>query len=342
MSAQAIPSTVQNPVTLDLSTSYGALIIAAYLGYIYYWNYPDDSWVLKTLVAFLLIVDTAHKILITKVPWFTLIQNWGRVSAVLASPQPNLGPGKLCMKLGLGRLIIIIVVQVYYLRRLAKFASTTRYARNWWLWGIFMILFLLSISQIPTTVGKTDIFIPINLRLKRSGLIAATIVDLAIAVGMIILLKHTDSVDGRIFRSKRISRTIRRLSIIIVNTGAITAAVAIISLILDETASGTDFWTAIAQYPQCSIYLSAFLANLNARRYIRGDGDGTMTVTTMDDLHFATVKTRRDAEASMPDRADPPIVLAQMGTGTHSGGTHSGGTDGEYTVVGDKASDPGR
>ncbi|KAJ7460590.1 hypothetical protein FB451DRAFT_496014 [Mycena latifolia] len=347
MSAQAIPTTVQNIVVLDLSASYGALIIAAYIScalwginvmqtYIYYWNYPDDSWLLKMLVAFLLcrIIDTVHKILITKVPWFTLVQNWGRVSAILASPQEALHEAWVGS-------IIVIVVQLYFLRRIAKFASTTRHARSWWLWLIFIALVTLSISQVPLTIAycvfsinRVNIFIPINLRLKRAGLVSAAVVDFVIAVAMISLLKDTDSADRRMFKSKRTSRTIRRLTVIIVNTGLVTAVVAILSLILDETASGTDFWTAIAQYPQCSIYLSAFLANLNARHYIRGEGDG-MTISNIEDIRFNTgTTTRRDAEASM---ADPHIVLSQMGSGANSSGTDGQDTmdSHKYPVVGD-------
>ncbi|KAJ7728808.1 hypothetical protein DFH07DRAFT_1066324 [Mycena maculata] len=336
MSAQAIPTTVQNPIVLNLSASYGALIIAAYIGcalwgvnmlqrhYIYYWNYPEDSWPMKTMVAFLLIVDTAHKILITKVPWFTLIQNWGRISAILASPQEALHEAWVGS-------IIIIVVQLYYLRRIAKFASTTRHARSWWLWLIFAILVALSVLQVPVTIAycvfsinRQNIFIPINLHLKRAGLVAAAVVDVVIAVAMIMLLRETESADGEMYRSKRTSRTIRRLTVIIVNTGLVTAVVAIISLILDETASGTDFWTAIAQYPQCSIYLSTFLANLNARRYIRGAGDGT-TISNIEDLRFAGgPATRSDAESNLGSRH---VVLTQMGSGADSSRT-----DGQNTT----------
>ncbi|KAJ3742183.1 hypothetical protein DFH05DRAFT_1462189 [Lentinula detonsa] len=314
MSAQSIPTTVQNPIALDLSSSYGALIIAAYIScamwginviqtYIYYWNNPNDPWPTKLLFYYLdvvqellidhtRIVDTAHKILVTKVPWFTLIQNWGRVSAILASPQEALHEAWVGS-------IIIVVVQLYYLRRLATFASRTRHVHTWYLWLIFIILAALAVLQVPYcvfSINKENIFIPINLDLKRVGLVAAAVVDVVIAVAMIMLLKDTDSVDGPKPRhSKRFSRTMSRLTVIIVNTGLVTAVVAIISLILDETASGTDFYTSIAQYPQCSIYFSAFLANLNARHFIRGPGED-MTVSNIEDIHFASVERQNDTE----------------------------------------------
>ncbi|KAJ3765338.1 hypothetical protein FB446DRAFT_709549, partial [Lentinula raphanica] len=80
-------------------------------------------------------------ILITKVPWFTLIQNWGRISAILASPQEALHEAWVGS-------IIIVIVQLYYLRRLAKFASTTRHVHTWYLWLIFIVLVALSVLQV--------------------------------------------------------------------------------------------------------------------------------------------------------------------------------------------------
>ncbi|KAJ4477261.1 hypothetical protein J3R30DRAFT_3703528 [Lentinula aciculospora] len=315
MSTQAIPVTVQNPIALDLSASYGALIIAAYIScalwginvmqtYVYYWkrslaNEVPGKEVMGD-IAFLLIVDTAHKILVTKVPWFTLVRNWGRVSAILASPQEALHEAWVGS-------IIIVIVQLYYLRRLAKFAATTRHAHTWYFWLFVIILVALSVLQVPVTA---NIFIPINLDLKRAGLVAAAVVDFIIAVAMIMLLKDTDSVDGAEFRqSRRVPRTIRRLTVIIVNTGLVTAVVAIISLILasapllpDETASGTDFWTAIAQYPQCAIYFSTFLANLNARHFVSGPGDD-MTVSNVEEICFASALGMQvDAESGLTSR----------------------------------------
>ncbi|KAJ7089649.1 hypothetical protein B0H15DRAFT_800345 [Mycena belliarum] len=299
MSAQAIPSPVENFVVLDLSASYGALIIAAYIScalwginimqtYIYYWK----------------MVDTAHKILVTKVR-----KLWCTPNAVCAHAYTD----------------SVSIFSRLVARGLGRVASTTRHARSWWLWLIFLVLIALVILQIPYcvfSINKPNIFIPINLRIKRAGLISAAVVDVIIAVSMIVLLKDTDSGDDRVYRSKRTSRTMRRLTVIIVNTGLVTAIVATLSLILDETASGTDFWTAIAQYPQCSIYLSAFLANLNARHYIRGEGD-SMALSNIEDIHFTIGSTaRRDAEES-------GTILSQLRSGVSQSGTNGKETAGD-------------
>ncbi|KAJ7368699.1 hypothetical protein DFH08DRAFT_947600 [Mycena albidolilacea] len=306
--------------------------------YIYYWSYPDDSLSVKILVAFLLIIDTAHKVLVTKAPWFTLVQNWGRVSAILASPQEALHEAWVGQ-------IIVIFVQLYFQRRIAKFAATTRHVRKWWAWLVFIALVALSVSQVPLTVAycvfsinRANIFISTNLRIKRAGLIAAAVVDFTNAGAMIVLLKDTDPADGRMYWSKTTARTIRRLTLVTINTGLITAVVAIISLVLDETASGTVFWTSIAQYPQCSIYLSVFLANLNARRYIRGAGDG-VTISNIEDIRFAAATAARgDAEASLATRMSNQLTtLGQMGSGETSSGAE-GQETAAYESVAEKAS----
>ncbi|KAJ7793585.1 hypothetical protein B0H14DRAFT_3497872 [Mycena olivaceomarginata] len=212
-----------------------------------------------------------------------------------------------------------------------------RHARKWWVWLVFIALVALSVSQVPLTVAycvfsinRANIFISTNLRIKRATLIAAAVVDFTNAGAMIVLLKDTDPADGRMYWSKTTARTIRRLTLVTINTGLITAVVAIISLVLDETASGTVFWTSIAQYPQCSIYLSVFLANLNARGYIRGAGDG-VTISNIEDIRFAAATAARgDAEASKSSDSD-------MGSGETSSGAE-GQETAAYESVAEKAS----
>ncbi|KAJ7770454.1 hypothetical protein B0H16DRAFT_1451927 [Mycena metata] len=293
MSSQAIPTTVQNLVVLDLSASYGALIIAAYIGY------PDDRWTLKALLK---TGDVCRLFLLPqrKLPDFHV------------HSELNFTVREALHEAWVGA-IIVIVVQLYFLRRIAMFASTTTYARSWWLRLILAVLIILSVSQVPYcafSINRADIFIPLNLRLKRAGLVAACVVDVFIAVTMIMLLRDAGSIEGRSFKTKRTSRTIRRLIALCVNTGLVTAVIAILSLILDEAASGTVFWTAIPQYPQCSVYLSAFLANLNARHYLRGD-EG-VTISNVEDIHFANSTTGAPSVANV---GDSHIVLTQMGSG---------------------------
>lgn len=61
-----------------------------------------------------------------------------------------------------------------------------------------------------------------------------------------------------------------------------------------------------------------FLANLNARGYIRGAGDG-VTISNIEDIRFAAATAARgDAEASLATRMSN--TLGQMGSGETSSG----------------------
>jgi hypothetical protein len=64
-----------------------------------------------------------------------------------------------------------------------------------------------------------------------------------------------------------------------------------------------------------------FLANLNARRYIRGAGDG-VTISNIEDIRFAAATAARgDAEASLATRMSNQLTtLGQMGSGETSSG----------------------
>jgi hypothetical protein len=132
-------------------------------------------------------------------------------------------------------------------------------------------------------------------------LVLDVVVDVAIAAGMLLLLREHGSIFGQsvlalllleceltLLTLHRTSGMIRRLTILVVNTGLLTAVLSIIILVVVSLAptlnkkepdsaqaqsfGSQDLWYAIAQYPTSSLYVSGFLANLNARKFIRGEG----------------------------------------------------------------------
>ncbi|KAJ7182564.1 hypothetical protein C8R43DRAFT_940701 [Mycena crocata] len=255
----AIPTTVANPIVLDLSASYGALIIAAYIS--------CALWGINVMQRRLMAREDI-----------------GRLTSVRS---PKYRP-----RLPLDRYSHSRIVNTAHKILVTKLTFIPREALHEAWVGSLLPPAMLVVGGSGSSSPCFLLFLSHKSRLKRAGLVVATVVDVFIAVAMVLLLKDTDSADGRVFRPQRTSRTIRRLTVIVVNTDLFTAVVAMICLILDETASGTVFWTAIVQYPQCSIYLSAFLTNLNARHYIRG-GDGSMTISNIEDLCFATSAWQR-------------------------------------------------
>ncbi|KAI0027783.1 hypothetical protein K488DRAFT_90467 [Vararia minispora EC-137] len=351
----------ENSFVFDLSSAYGAVILGAYLScafwginvmqaYMYYWNYEQDPWPLKAIVAFLLykpalsscelsfnsphsVADTAHKIMVTKTPWFALIQNWGRVSAITTIPQESFH------SIWIGY-IIIAVVQLYYIQRIVRFASTTRYTRKcqWWLWlcyaffgGVFLLQFPMMIGYLCFTINKgvSDVLAGHSLRLSTTFVVASLVIDSAIAAGMIILLRAASTGGELVPQSSGTSAMIRRLTVLVVNTGLLTVAINAIGLIVDIVNFERNMWAAVPQFPASSAYISAFLANLNARHYVL-DAGGAITITNVEDVLQRGVSrisqanpnsvTHMDKHSRLTDDRSNAVEIAQP---MHSPGQES-------------------
>ncbi|KAI0035317.1 hypothetical protein K488DRAFT_68483 [Vararia minispora EC-137] len=317
---------LENPFVFDLSSTYGTVLLGGYLSCAF-WGinvmqaYEQDSLFLKSAVSRLVginglfpddncVTDTIHKVLVTMAPWHTLVANWGRVSVVRAVPAEALHG------IWVGY-IIIGVVQFYYMRRIVnRFDNTLRPQ-------LVALALLLALPYLSFVINKeySDVIAPNNLRISTTFLVAGLIIDSAIAAGMLILLREANAVDKRFFRSNRTTNTIRRLMILVVNTGLVTVVVNVVSLIIDLCTYGRNNWAAVPQFPVSSIYISAFLANLNARHYIRGDG-GVVTITNIEDMPQHNTSGR-----SLANTPSSRIMFAQKDSGMGPGGS-----DGDTTV----------
>ncbi|KAI0026962.1 hypothetical protein K488DRAFT_91583 [Vararia minispora EC-137] len=258
---------VENPFVFDFSSSYGAVLLGAYISCAF--------WGINVMQA---CVSPAAS------SWFTLVQNWGRVSASTIVPQEPFH----AVWVGY---IMVAIVQLYYMRRIVKFASNTRHARRWWLWlcyfffgGVFLLQFPMMTVYLSFTInrGVSNVLAGHSLSFSTTFVVAGLVIDSAIAVGMLILLRDASAVDRRAFSSSS-AETIRRISVLVVNTGLLTVVINAIGLIIDVTNFELNMWAAVSQFPASSAYVSAFLANLNARRYVRGEG-GTVAITNIEEV----------------------------------------------------------
>jgi len=145
----------------------------------------------------------------------------------------------------------------------------------------------------------------------------STTLDIALASGMLILLYDCDQ-DFRkqahcnfplflspfLIHLRRASNRVHRLTVVIVNTGLLTAILAVVSLILVGTSSSElpsgpawyltlfkdiesikskQLWNVTFLYLTCPAYIAGLLANLNSRHYIRGEG-GLIIISNIEDV----------------------------------------------------------
>ncbi|THU98264.1 hypothetical protein K435DRAFT_795819 [Dendrothele bispora CBS 962.96] len=100
-------------------------------------------------------------------------------------------------------------------------------------------------------------------KLERNGQLAGE--DVILAAGMVLMVLRNGSSEY-----KRTRKMISRIIFLTANTGFWTAAVALTEVALIGAYPGGLQFT-VMEMPLCNIYVNAFLANLNARRYVRGE-----------------------------------------------------------------------
>ncbi|VDB97451.1 unnamed protein product [Peniophora sp. CBMAI 1063] len=315
MSAPLTP----NPTIVDLTATYGALTIGTYFSfafwginamqaYLYYFYFEKDALLTKVLVTFVMLLDTAHLALVANSNWPTLIKQWGDVAILSVYPQSALHATWV-------EYIIIGIVQLYFIRRIIKFSRAANQTNSTWFWLYCAFLGLLFLAQHACTIaycalaiGSPKSVVQGNLvvGLSITPLVSGIVIDLSTTVGMVVLLRSQAATLAPT------SGVIRRLSILVVNTGALTVAITIITLILDVCFSSQNNWDCVTLYPMCSFYILSFLANLNARHYVRGDG-GVITISNAEFLDPSIGFTSGQDSVITASRPTHDIKLRRIG-----------------------------
>ncbi|EIM88406.1 uncharacterized protein STEHIDRAFT_167702 [Stereum hirsutum FP-91666 SS1] len=265
----------ENPIILDISSSYGALLVGSLLScviwgmscmqtFLYFMNYESDSWYMKILVMTLWCLDTSNEILCIKSLWPVLVLNYGKIEGL-----------KIIQKELMHHVwvvgILSTTVQAYFLRRIYIFSGRKRP----WLWFCSLLGFLASwqfIGAIPYdyfSLGTTqlaELSTQKMVGLAVSNRACSAFVDICISISMTWLLTRRPAP-----RFERTRRTIYRLVLITINSGVWTAVSAILVLAPMAAMPSTLYYTMF-ELPIGSLYFSTLLANLNSRRYVLGDG----------------------------------------------------------------------
>ncbi|KAJ3796820.1 hypothetical protein GGU11DRAFT_745759 [Lentinula aff. detonsa] len=279
-------------IVINLMSTFGAVMVGSFLSsilwgistfqvYLYFVTYYDsDSWKMKALIAFLWACDTANEVLIIKANFRVPILNWGDVSGinnqqlelmdhtvteVLPFTQCRAGAG--FMNVDFCRRPLLL-----YWSKAGSFDGFTSIHRE----------VSSSSSHRPharygrfISTLSTQKEVALNMTLRA----AAVVVDIAIAVNMIYLLRAQNSV---LFKSSR--RMVNRILLLSVNSSFVTAVFATTTLIL-LASQPQNLYYCIPELSLCTVYFSSLLANLNARNYIRGEQN---TINTFSSINFHT------------------------------------------------------
>jgi hypothetical protein len=233
-------------------------------GFMYFSNYcSGDSKKLKYWVAIIIILDTANEILCFSSQWKVLILQYGRIAGLLEI-QPELAHHLWLTAL------ITVSIQMYLLYRIYVFSGRRRF----WLyfgftvgtassWQIIEAISYDILAFANYTLPALSTPRMVNLGISVRACSAVT--DIAIGAAMGYLLTRNGPSPFQ-----RTRRMIYRLLMLTVLTGLWTSIFSLLVLIL--VAKLPDgLWYCIFEFPLSSLYLSTLLANLNARRFVRGE-----------------------------------------------------------------------
>ncbi|KZT25692.1 hypothetical protein NEOLEDRAFT_332787 [Neolentinus lepideus HHB14362 ss-1] len=263
------------------ATLYGVSCVQTWF---YYNHYPNDLWHIKLLVAASFISDTIHQALISHTVYTYVVTNFNN-PAILG----NLIWSLLIEVLFNG--FTALMVQVFFTIRIWKLSE-----RNIPITVGVMLLVLAEFGAVLAYTIKSlslRTFVELSqlkgLSMSVNGLAAAG--DVAIAFVLCTMLHRSRT--G--FRQS--DTMITKLIIFCVNTGLLTSACAVLSLVF-ITALPSTFIYICFYFTLGRLYLNSLLATLNARKSIRSNAGGPSDFSENISLPLTEVNVRRTASMS--------------------------------------------
>ncbi|ESK85690.1 hypothetical protein Moror_9917 [Moniliophthora roreri MCA 2997] len=245
----------------------GAIITGVLYGittvqtYLYFVNYPKDTKTLKSMVAIVWILDTAHIVLVAITMYHYLVTNYDN-PAGLRDIHWSL-PAGVTLNLVLG-----IISQGFFTQQVHTIA---RGLTRWILSPILiMLVFLHFVFGIETVawlvIEKTYERFQTSELVKLAGAtpfaISAVLSDIVVAVSLCVLLRDSRTGIGKT------NMLITTLMIYAVNRCLLTSAVAIVEVIVFIATPGSLWFIAI-DFVIGKLYANSLLASLNSRNALR-------------------------------------------------------------------------
>ncbi|KAN0094599.1 hypothetical protein V8E55_002886 [Tylopilus felleus] len=279
--------------TVNLSDSWGSTLAAVFVSlvfygvsilqtFLYYEHCTEDAIILKSLVAWVFVLDTLHTVLISVGVWQYFVVHFGDDKFITYTHAPLL--------------ISIVVtsavsstVQSFFIYRI-WFLTRSRFR---WLFPVILMPFV--VAQLVYTVvamafqtSVSAVSGPLLTKVANAlnGIAMAVDITITISLCTLLVMGRTGFADT--------DQMLLRLIFISVNTGLSSALFAFLSVILLVIYPTELIFTAL-YYPLCTVYCNTLLASLNARSFVRG-GTETRQLNPRSSLVWRQVVTA-DADA---------------------------------------------
>jgi len=342
------PSPLQVP--LDLSTTYGALLIGSYIGCVlwgaqilqtvwYFLNFPRDPISMKIFVVVLNLVASLDMIFEILSIWFGTITASGTIPNVFTNPYlfyriPTFA-------------VVVFFAQNFYLYRIYKFATV-----DFIKYGIPTLLLPLIFFQLiansyiaanwlnlrsAASLPSADIIqLEVGIQTRVTKIIlplygSACATELLIAIVMCGLLFQRRTGIGST------DKLLLNLAATSINTGIWPALVALLIVILTKATSPTDFIYASPTYISSTLYVNSILCNLNVRQFFRKQPDSGSTTKAFSSILFKKNNKRPGhpgLDTNIPDvTIDQPHTFDSGEYELHSKNSISMNTDSRTNVA---------
>ncbi|KAF9238061.1 hypothetical protein BU15DRAFT_75457 [Melanogaster broomeanus] len=252
---------------INLSTSWGSALAAVFVSlvfygvsilqtFIYYERYSKDTVILKSLVAFVFVLDTLHTFLISAGVWQYFVVHFGDDTFLMYTHAPLLISITVTS-------IVSSAVQSFFIYRI-WFLTQGRF--KWVLPTVLMpfvvaqlvlgIFYTVTTMAFDTSVGAISGPLLTTVGDGLNGVAMTVDITITIALCTLLTMGRTGFHDT--------DRMLLRLILISVNTGLSSAVFAFLSVISIVVSPNNLLVTAF-YYPLCTVYCNTLLASLNAR-----------------------------------------------------------------------------
>lgn len=263
---------------------FGALYIQAFIASILYGittlqaffysqTYRKDPVLLKCYVAIVWILETVHTAFCIQFAYAYLVRNFGDFEYLMTI---NWGIGGMLV---CGALVAVMV-QAFYVRRVYILSDGNLYLTG------FITFFMLSIFGFAVFFFILTWIYPTWIALKTHtssavtalSLISAVIVDVSIVITLMwFLIRKRHGIP------ESTKTAVDWILLYVVNTGALTAASRIVSVILYTTQKDNLAFLGVQEI-QGKLYANSFLGSLNSRSFLRHKADRNPSLGTTENL----------------------------------------------------------
>jgi len=280
----AVVDPTQMNVPIDLSGTFGALLIGLSIGLIlwgmqtlqsvwYYLNYPKDPLLLKLWVALISILSTMDIAFSFSGIWEGVIAMSGTYSSTL--------PMKLVYARLLAYGFVGFFCQLFFLYRIFKFAGIRLIK-----YGIPALLLPLMIYQLVANIICAALWLRTDPGNNMAGattraaarawivssyaVTGATDIIIALVMGGLLLQRRSGD--------SKTDRLLIKIAVTSINTGTWTAVDALLTVILSLTTPDSEDIFACPSWFASPLYVNTVFCNLNIRQFFRDSDDSNDTI----------------------------------------------------------------